>query len=393
MMNNVKIFAKTIESTAREQIEQLAAYFPDSKIRIMPDVHTGAGCTIGFTANLGDKVIPAVVGVDIGCGMLVQELGNIDIDFTKLDTVIRQFIPVGQACRASIPDSKYLIDLRELYCFDKLKNLDRLYKSVGTLGGGNHFIEVNEYYGDKYLVVHTGSRNLGKQVCDIYQAKAVDYIKRNRISIEDTIAMLKEQGREQEIESQLKSLKASNPMIPKELCYLEGRDREDYLHDMRLCQEYATMNRKCIIDMIVESYGFDLKPEYERFETIHNYINFNDNIIRKGAISCRKGERVIIPINMRDGSILGYGKGYEDWNYSGPHGAGRLMSRSQARSSITMCDYEDSMKGIYSSTVTSQTIDEAPQAYKPIDEIVECIRPNVTIEKIIKPIYNFKAFE
>ncbi len=407
-MKDLKIFTKNIEQEAINQIDLLLEQdaFKDCKVRIMPDVHAGAGCVIGFTGNLGDKVIPNIVGVDIGCGMLCVELGNIDLDLEKLDKIIHDFVPSGMNVHSVI---KYNFDkMEELYCFKELKNKDNwLDKSLGTLGGGNHFIEVDvDEDNNKYLVIHTGSRNLGKQVAEIYQNKAIEYCsykdEMNK-EINDTINSLKEQGRQQEIQQTLFNIRKKyedKTKLPKDLCYLEDKLREDYLHDMRICQEFAVENRNEIARQILGHVGYDytLLNLYDidyikKFETIHNYISFEDNIIRKGAISAKKGERVLIPMNMRDGCIIGIGKGNDDWNQSAPHGAGRIMSRAKAKEILNVDDFKDSMKDIYTTSVSEETLDESPMVYKPMDEIIECIKDTIEIEKIIKPIYNFKAGE
>lgn len=396
-MKDLKIFTNNIEETARQQIDLLLEQdaFKDCKIRIMPDVHAGAGCVIGFTGNLGDKVIPNIVGVDIGCGMLCVNLGNIDLDLEQLDKVIRKYIPSGMNVHGK-EVAHY--DFSQLYCYNELKNKDGwLEKSLGTLGGGNHFIEIDIDNGNnKYLVIHTGSRNLGKQVAEIYQNKAIEYCSYKKEMQEEKnriIKEYKEQSREKEIQQALIEIKKKyegKTKLPKELCYLEGKDREDYLHDMKLCQKFALLNRSYIAYKICEE--MDLICD-DYFQCIHNYIDFEDNIVRKGAISARKGEKVIIPMNMRDGCIIGIGKGNEDWNCSAPHGAGRTMSRNIARQTLTMEEYKESMSGIYTTSVNKETIDEAPMAYKPMKEIIDHIKDTVEIEKIIKPIYNFKASE
>lgn len=397
-MNNLKVFTENIEDKALEQIITLMDQpaFSDCKVRIMPDVHAGTGCVIGFTANLGYKVIPNIVGVDIGCGMLTICLGNIDVDFEKIDTTIRAKIPAGRKVyedhicpKHSKTIAEMIID--RLYCKDNLIHKDWLVKSMGTLGGGNHFIEVDtDNTGNKYLIIHTGSRNLGKQVAEYYQKLAIDRIydcknERNKI-----IEQLKKEGREKDIQqalSEFDSKRLTN--IPKELCYLEGEDRDNYLHDMQLCQEFAMCNRLFIAQRICNGMNWKYSS---LFHTVHNYID-NDNIVRKGAISAKLDETLLIPINMRDGCILGKGKGNEDWNYSAPHGAGRIMSRMKAKETISIGEYTDSMKGIYTTCINPDTIDESPMVYKPIDEIVNNIKDTVDIIKIIKPIYNFKAGE
>ena len=420
-MKDLKIFTENIEEEAKEQINLLLNQepFKDCKVRIMPDVHAGKGCVIGFTANLGDKVIPNIVGVDIGCGMLCVELGNIDLDLEKIDKVINENIPAGRNIR-----EQKLINfdkINDLYCLRELKETKKFNRSIGTLGGGNHFIEIDiDEDNNKYLVIHTGSRNLGKQVADYYQDLAIqlcsgkeEMFKRK----EEIITTYKEQGRKSEIQKALKELekeyKQNKPNLPNELCYLEGKYREMYLHDMKICQSYASLNRRYIAIQILKSYGIRVQNfnsngtkliyepyqdinlnggnYLESFETIHNYISFEDNIVRKGAIRANKGERVIIPINMRDGSIIAVGKGNGDWNNSAPHGAGRLMSRKKAKEMFKLEEFKESMKDIYSTSVVEETIDEAPFVYKPMQEIIENIQDTVEIEKIIKPIYNFKA--
>ena len=408
-MKNLKIFTKNIEQEAINQIDLLLAQepFKDCKVRIMPDVHAGKGCVIGFTANLGNKVIPNIVGVDIGCGMLCIELGQQDIDLERLDKIINENIPSGRNIRE---DSVVKLDkLQELYCFRELKETKNFNKAIGTLGGGNHFIEIDvDDENNKYLVIHTGSRNLGKQVADYYQNLAIELCSGKEEFFnkkEEIIKTYKEQGRKSEIQGALKELekefKEAKPNLPNDLCYLAGKYRDMYLHDMKICQEYASLNRLYIAKEILMNY-FELTyvPEIDfppvmcdRFETIHNYISFEDKVVRKGAISAKEGERVIIPINMRDGSIIARGKGNEDWNNSAPHGAGRLMSRTKAREIFNLEQFKESMKDIYTTSVTEDTIDEAPFVYKPMEEIIENIKETVEIERIIKPIYNFKAKE
>lgn len=393
---NLKIFTNNIEDEAVKQIDLLLEQepFKDCKVRIMPDVHAGKGCVIGFTADLGNKVIPNIVGVDIGCGMLCVELGNIDIDLEKFDNIVNEYIPAGRNIReVKLTDFE---KIKDLYCLRELKETNKFNKAIGTLGGGNHFIELNvDDENNKYLVIHTGSRNMGKQVADYYQNLAIElcsgkeemYQKKDEI-----IKTYKEQGRKQDIQKALKELekqyKENQPDLPKELCYLTGEYREDYLHDMQICQEYASLNRKYIALEILNKYGI---IAMNKFETIHNYINFEDNIVRKGAIRAKKGERVIIPINMRDGSIIAVGKGNNDWNNSAPHGAGRIMSRMKAKETFNLDEFKKSMEGIYTTSVVEETIDEAPFVYKPMQEIIDNIKDTVEIEKMIKPIYNFKA--
>lgn len=395
-MADLKIFTENIEEEARKQIETLIAQpaFQDCKIRIMPDVHAGKGCVIGFTADLGNKVIPNIVGVDIGCGMRTVELGKVDIDFEKLDRVIREKIPYGLNVNKepSVP-----FNLKELRCFEHLHDIYRLMRSCGSLGGGNHFIEIDEdSEGNKYLVIHTGSRNLGKQVANYYQSMAIENLNGKEQLKEATkklIAEYKEAGREKDISKALSNLKKTfqpSISIPNELCYLEGQQRDDYLHDMSYCQFFAYMNRYDIAMRILCETGLVWKVKNE-FDTIHNYVEIGGGIVRKGAISAKKGERVLIPMNMRDGCIIGIGKGNPDWNYSAPHGAGRVMSRAKAKESVSLDEYKASMQGIYSTSIDISTIDESPMAYKPMDEIIRNIEDTVEIERIIKPVYNFKA--
>lgn len=402
-MSDLKIFTNNIEQEAVYQIELLLAQdvFKDCKVRIMPDVHAGKGCVIGFTADLGEKVIPNIVGVDIGCGMLTTNLGNIDIDFERLDKIIKEYVPSGRKVHEeeNTPVASDIIE--KLHCKEQLKNIDWLKRSCGTLGGGNHFIEVdNDSKNNKYLIIHSGSRNIGKQVAEIYQQMAIDDIsgKSNfKQDSEKLIAEYKKCKREREISKAIKELKQSyktnTTKIPRELSYLVGKHREMYLHDMKLCQEFAKINRRIIQNTICYYMCWEVTKETERFQTIHNYIEYDTNIVRKGAISAKTGEKVLIPINMRDGCILGIGKGNEDWNYSAPHGAGRTMSRSKAKESILLEEYQKAMDGIFTTSVNTSTIDESPMAYKTMDEIIGNIKDTVEIVDIIKPIYNFKANE
>ena len=371
----------------------------------MPDVHAGKGCVIGFTADLGDKVIPNIVGVDIGCGMLCVELGNIELNLELLDKVINEVIPSGRNIR-----EQKLMDfekINELYCLRELKETKKFNRAIGTLGGGNHFIEIDvDDEGNKYLVIHTGSRNMGKQVADYYQNLAIELCSGKEEMYqrkEEIIKTYKEDGRKSEIQNALKDLikeyQEKKPNLPNDLCFLEGKYRDMYLHDMRICQEYASLNRLHIAKEILMDYfkltyvpEIDFPPVMDnRFETIHNYISFEDNIVRKGAISAKEGEKVLIPINMRDGSIIAIGKGNEDWNKSAPHGAGRIMSRNKAKEVFKLDEFKKSMEGIYTTSVVEETIDEAPFVYKPMQEIIDNIKDTVEIQKIIKPIYNFKA--
>ena len=409
---DVKIFTDNIEDTALKQIKELLSIdvFSDKKIRIMPDVHAGAGCVIGFTGDLGDKVIPNIVGVDIGCGMRILNLGKLSgIDFHAFHEHICGNVPSGMRVREDKRGFKPLVGVEmdiyreakqlvtELYCYREIKDSGRINKSIGSLGGGNHFIELDkDDESNVYLVIHTGSRNLGKQVADIYQAKAVRHLTDGAEEFEETIkrtiAEYKSAGRRSELQSVIKKLRKEHqdaePNLPAALCYVEGEGREHYLHDMRLCQRWAMLNRK-LISLLLMRFFPDVEVK-EEFESVHNYIS-DDNIIRKGSISAAKGERCIIPLNMRDGSLLCTGKGNPDWNFSAPHGAGRVLSRTQAYAKITMEEFSASMKGIYSESVNDFTRDESPMVYKPAEEIIANIGDTVTIDTIVRPIFNFKA--
>ncbi len=397
-MADLRVFAKTIEDEALRQVEMLLAQEPfrDCKVRIMPDVHAGKGCVIGFTADLGDKVIPNIVGVDIGCGMLTIEWGKVELSLDALDRTIREKVPFGRNVHdGRVARFPQMLDLR---CYRDLKDAKRLERSIGSLGGGNHFIEVDaDDPGNKYLVIHTGSRNLGKQVAEYYQKLAIDLMSGKDALFaaqKKLIADYKAAGRRAEIQAEIKKLyqsfRGKKPDVPDALCYLTGEYRDDYLHDMRICQAYAVQNRATIAEILCGAMGLSEKG---RFETIHNYIDHDSNIVRKGAIRAAKGERLLIPINMRDGCIVGIGKGNDDWNQSAPHGAGRLMSRHKAREVLSLDEYQKSMADIFTTSVGADTIDEAPMAYKPMDEILETIGDTVEVDRIIHPIYNFKASE
>ncbi len=399
--NSAIVYTDVIEESAAEQLKTLCSleFSKGCKIRVMPDVHAGAGCVIGFTADLGERVIPNIVGVDIGCGMLTVELGNRDIDLAALDDAIRRSVP----CGSSVHEGRIVRfpELRELHCYRELKDTKRIERSIGTLGGGNHFIEIDaDEDGNKYLVIHTGSRNLGKQVAEYYQNLAYElHIGKDKLFEEQRriIDEYKAAGRRSEIQSAIKALKSSfaakEPTIPKELCCLTGEYRQKYLDDMRLCQKYAALNRRTIAGLILKN-AFSAEPaDFSVFETVHNYIDHDSNIVRKGAVSAKKGERLLIPINMRDGSLICIGKGNPDWNFSAPHGAGRLYSRSAAKEKFSVEDFMRSMEGIYTTTVNASTLDECPMAYKSMDDIVNNISPTAEIIKTIKPLYNFKAGE
>lgn len=391
-VNTAICYATVVEDEAIEQIRRMCDYpmSEGSQIRIMPDVHYGKGCTIGTTMTISDKAVPNVVGVDIGCGMYTVNLGHQEIDFEKLDEVCHA-IPHGN----DVWNERHMkFDLTRLECYRQLKDSKRLERSIGTLGGGNHFIEIDVASdGTKYLVIHSGSRNLGTQVAGIYQQLAIDLNKGIEPYLEareELIRTYKEQGRRGEIEAALKQLKWDKQAmtIPMDLCFVYGKYLDQYLHDVEICQEFALLNREKMAEIILKECGLTAT---DGFHTIHNYIDTKEMILRKGSIAAHKGEKVLIPINMRDGSVLAVGKGNPEWNYSAPHGAGRIMSRSKAKSTLNMEEYKETMKGIYTTSVTTATIDEAPMAYKFLEDIIDVIRDSVDIIEIMKPIYNFKS--
>ncbi|AVM68118.1 RNA-splicing ligase RtcB [Lachnospiraceae bacterium oral taxon 500] len=393
-INTAVCYAKVVDDSAVEQIKKLCdcALTEGSQIRIMPDVHAGKGCTVGTTMTIKEKVCPNIVGVDIGCGMYTVRLTAKTIDFEKVDAAAH-FIPSGMNTWEGRIEH---FDLTGLICYRQLRDAKRLERSLGTLGGGNHFIEIDQASdGAFYLVIHSGSRNLGKQVAELYQQLAIDlqagkedYLSR----LEEIISTYKAEGRCSEIQSTLtvleKEYKVKTPDVPEELCWLYGSFLEDYLHDVEICQRFARRNREKMVEIILERTGM---TAMEAFHTIHNYIDTKEMILRKGAIAAHQGEKVLIPINMRDGSVLAVGKGNPEWNYSAPHGAGRIMSRSKAKEKIDLAAYQAAMAGIYSTSVNEQTIDEAPMAYKSIDDIIDVIGDSVDIIDIMKPVYNFKA--
>ena len=391
-INTAICYAKVVEDDAIEQIRRMCDYefTKDSKIRIMPDVHAGKGCTIGTTMTVTDKVVPNIVGVDIGCGMYTVNLGKGDIDFVKLDEAAH-FIPSGMNIWEGRQEK---FDLQELRCYRSLKNTKWLEKSLGTLGGGNHFIEVDRASdGTNYLVIHTGSRNLGKQVAEIYQQLAVDLNKGKETYFQERdeiIRTYKEQGRRKEIEKALKEISwnAKEATMPEDLCFLYGQYFEDYMHDVEICQCFARRNREKIAEILLDRTGL---TGTDGFHTIHNYIDVEEMILRKGAIAAHTGEKVLIPINMRDGSGLAIGKGNPEWNYSAPHGAGRIMSRTKAKNELNLDEYKKVMAGVYTTSVNAATLDEAPMAYKSLDDIIDVIRESVDVIEVMKPIYNFKA--
>ena len=385
-------YANIIEEEAVRQIRRMCdhEFTAGSRIRIMPDVHAGTGCTIGTTMTVVDKAVPNIVGVDIGCGMYTVDLGRSAVDFEKLDEAAH-YIPSGMDVWEERQES---FDLQELRCFRSLKDPKRLERSLGTLGGGNHFIEIDEAAdGTKYLVIHSGSRNLGKQTAELYQRLAIDLNKGKETYLkkkEEIIRTYKEQGRQKEIQAALEHIfwDMSETTIPEDLCFLYGEHLADYLHDVGICQHFARRNREKIAEILLERTGI---AGGEAFHTIHNYIDTEEMILRKGAIAAHAGEKVLIPINMRDGSVLAVGKGNEEWNYSAPHGAGRLMSRNAAREKLSMDEYRETMKGVFTTSVNESTLDEAPMAYKSLEDIIDVIRDSVDIIDVMKPVYNFKA--
>lgn len=401
--NTAKIFTDVIDEKSLEQVKVLCnqEFVSGQKIRLMPDIHAGAGCTIGTTMTIGDKIVPNLVGVDIGCGMetlVIRADSEVSKNFdpAKLDNIIRKNIPCGHDIR------KFPHRLAEEIDFDKVRGVyskRRAYLSVGTLGGGNHFIEADrDDEGNLYIVVHSGSRHAGLEIANYYQEQAWLQLNQNsKKDCEKLIETLKAEGRESEIEEKLSELKSQViTSVPKDLAYVSGELFEDYINDMKIMQHFAMMNRKAMIETI--SIGLHIKQEdiIEQFTTIHNYIDTETEgamILRKGAVSAKKGEKLLIPINMRDGSLVCIGKGNEDWNCSAPHGAGRVMSRMKAKQTLDLEEFKSEMFGIWSSTVNKDTLDEAPMAYKTMDDIVANIGETAEIVKIIKPIYNFKAAE
>lgn len=386
--NTAKVFTDNVEQTAISQIIELCSqeFVKDSKIRIMPDTHAGAGCTIGTTMTIQDKIVPNLVGVDIGCGMYTIKLKEKDIDFQKLDDVIRRYVPSGQNVRENEHILSKKLNLKDLKCINYI-NGDRALKSIGTLGGGNHFIEVDKDEQDNlYLVIHSGSRYLGKQVAEHYQELGYKKLTENRGLRIELINKLKREGREKDIKTELGKIPVNN--ISKQLAYIEGIDLDNYLNDMKITQKYAELNRIAMGSEILKNMNLH---EDNSFTTIHNYIDIGNKILRKGAISANKGERVIIPINMRDGSLICIGKGNEDWNNSAPHGAGRILSRSKANEKVTLAEFQDSMKDVWTTSVCQSTVDESPMVYKPMQEIIDNVQDTVEIVNIIKPLYNFKA--
>ena len=400
------VYAQQVESQALDQIRELCnqPFSQGVRIRVMPDVHAGAGCVIGLTMDLvgSDKVCPNLVGVDIGCGVRVCELGKVSLDLQRLDEVIRAHVPSGTNVRSGVcPQDRQFFSsvfepLRIRGEIEKTKNVNRLEASLGTLGGGNHFIEVDaDEQGNQYLVVHTGSRHLGYTVGKAYQKIAVDKDReqaknRGMQRIQEKVRALQQQGRFSEIETAIRK-REKDPVAPvsKDLAYLEGEDREAYLHDIRLVQAFAVRNRQRIMETILQQMGCNALGW---FESVHNYID-DDAVLRKGAISAHEQQRLIIPLNMRDGCILGRGKGNAQWNFSAPHGAGRLMSRGDAKRSLSMEEFQRQMQGIFSTSVDQSTLDESPMAYKPKEFLLSLLPQTVWLDRIVHPVYNFKASE
>ena len=393
-VNTAISYAKKIDDGAREQIRRMCDYefTRGSKIRIMPDVHEGAGCTIGTTMTVDDKAVPNIVGVDIGCGMYTVPLEVDEIDFEKFDEAAH-YIPSGKNLWEGRQEK---IDLTELFCYRNLKETRRIQRSIGTLGGGNHFIEIDKSSDGKfYLVIHSGSRNLGKQVAELYQALAVDLAKGKEELFKEQeriITEYKAAGRRKEIQATLielrKNFATKNPDIPADLCHVYGKYFQEYLHDLAYCQEFARKNRETMAKILLQRTGI---TGGKGFHTIHNYIDVEEKILRKGAIAAHKGEVVLIPINMRDGSVLAVGKGNADWNFSAPHGAGRLLSRTQAKEQLNLDEFQKTMSDVYTTSVNEFTLDESPMAYKSLDDIIDVIDDTVDIIDVMKPVYNFKA--
>lgn len=390
--NSAKIFTDTVDQASIAQVILLCSqeFTQGSRIRMMPDIHAGAGCTVGTTMTIRDKVVPNLVGVDIGCGMETVRLRERHLEPQQLDKLIRQKIPSGFSIRDKAHRYMEKVDLTALRCYKSVDAL-RAEKSLGTLGGGNHFIEVDRGEdGTLYLIVHSGSRHLGLEVAGFYQNEAYQRLNgSSKADAEALAARLRAEGREKEIQKALKALRGTKRTpIPKPLAYAQGELFRDYLHDMAIVQEFAALSRQAMVDEMLK--GLKLHAE-ESFTTIHNYIDMESMVLRKGAVSARAGERLLIPINMRDGSLICVGKGNEDWNCSAPHGAGRLMSRADAKQSFTVSQFKKEMDGIYTTSVGKATLDECPMAYKPMEDIVQNIGETVEIETVIRPVYNFKA--
>lgn len=387
---NAKVFTDNIDEGTISDIYKIlnSPVSKDANVRFMPDIHKGASCPIGTTMKITDKVIPYFIGVDINCGMLCQELKESHVELTKLDKIIHQNVPSGFSSRESAHKFADEIDLTELHCVKEI-NIKRALLSVGSLGGGNHFIELNkDEDGKLYLVIHTGSRNLGKQIADYYQNLAFEQMKSNQITKSEIVTQLIHLGKEDQIERILKTIDI--PKIDKSMAYCTGELMEQYLHDMDIAQKYASLNRKAIADVIQRGMGWHVVDE---FETIHNYIEMSTMILRKGAVSANKGERLIVPISPSFGSLICIGLGNDDWNFSAPHGGGRAMSRKAAKEKFTTVDFKKAMEGVFTTTISKDTIDECPMAYKDPQEIIENIKDTVNVVNHIVPVYNFKGSE
>ena len=386
--NTAKVFADTLDEKAREQLSRVcdAEHFSQCKIRVMPDVHAGVGCVIGFTMALKDKVVPNMVGVDIGCGMYLCQLQEKEIDYAMLDSAIRSKVPSGNTNHKKPIEEAERFNFENLRCFEGI-NVNNAKRCLGTLGGGNHFIEVDrDSDGTLYLVIHTGSRNLGAGVAEFYQKRGYQVLSQK---LEDKYNELLESAKsEEEREKILREKEEEKASVLPHEAYVEGQLFEDYIQDMKITQEFADLNRKIIANRLIDALGLHV---VESFTTTHNYIDMDEMVLRKGAVSAKKGEKLLIPINMRDGGLLCIGKGNEDWNNSAPHGAGRLMTRSKAKETISLEDYQKAMEGIYSTCISTGTLDESPMAYKNKGEIVKNIAPTAEIFKEIKPVYNFKS--
>ncbi|MBX8943575.1 RtcB family protein [Lysinibacillus sp. K60] len=388
---NAKIFAQTALQTAVDQIQELTdqAFMAGTKVRIMPDYHAGKGCVIGTTIQLQDRVVPNLVGIDVGCGVFVAQLDVTTVDFAQLDAIIRTYVPSGQDIHKEVSPSRHFVEFEgKQFRASGLKD-DYTNLSLGTLGGGNHFIELAKDEDDQhYLLIHTGSRYVGAKVANWHQKRAYDNLRREDLT--EKIEALKQQGRHQEIQSMIQAHKEQTPFVPKDLSYLEGEAFHDYIHDMKIAQQFARMNRWTIAETIAKQMDWHFT---DTFDTIHNYIDTETMTLRKGAVRANKGEKLVIPMNMRDGSLICIGKGNAEWNYSAPHGAGRMFSRRAAKKALNMADFKDTMQGIWTTSVNEETLDEAPMAYKPMTEITSAIVETVDIVKVIKPVYNFKASE
>lgn len=388
---NAKIFAQTALQTAVDQIQELTdqAFMAGTKVRIMPDYHAGKGCVIGTTIQLQDRVVPNLVGIDVGCGVFVAQLDVPTVDFAQLDAIIRTYVPSGQDIHKEVSPSRHFVEFEgKQFRASGLKD-DYTNLSLGTLGGGNHFIELAKDEDDQhYLLIHTGSRYVGAKVANWHQKRAYENLRREDLT--EKIEAMKQQGRQQEIQSMIQAYKEQTPFVPKDLSYLEGEAFHDYIHDMKIAQQFARMNRWTIAETIAKQMDWHFT---DTFDTIHNYIDTETMTLRKGAVRANKDEKLVIPMNMRDGSLICIGKGNAEWNYSAPHGAGRMFSRRAAKKALNMADFKDTMQGIWTTSVNEETLDEAPMAYKPMTEITSAIGETVDIVKVIKPVYNFKASE